>query len=66
MESDKILLYGAIGIAAYAAYNLFQGSQEQRFYVPGQGYVPVSQLPGLGYVNVNGKCHLNEIWRLNE
>ena len=57
MENDKIILYGALAIGAYAAFNLYKAGQEQKFYVPGQGYVPVSQLPGLGYVNIDGKWY---------
>lgn len=51
---NKMLL---LGVVALGFYMMSDSSKEQRYYVPGTGYVPESQLPSLGYVNVGGKWY---------
>jgi hypothetical protein len=54
MDNKTILIIAALG----AAYFLMNGTAtEQRYFVPNRGYVPESQLPGLGYVKINGQWY---------
>jgi len=53
---NKTLLIGAVLFGAFYLTSS-GGSSEKRYMVPGTGYVPESQLPSYGYVNVNGKWY---------
>jgi hypothetical protein len=52
---NKTLIIGAVLLGAF--YLSSGGQKEQRYMVPGVGYVPESQLPSYGYVNVGGKWY---------
>lgn len=54
MDNKTLLIIAALG-AAY--YMMNSTTTEQRFFVPGRGYTPESQLPGLGYVKINGQWY---------
>jgi hypothetical protein len=56
METKNILLIAAVGLGAFALYNMYGGG-EPKFFVPGFGYVPESQLPSMGYRNIGGQWY---------
>lgn len=57
METNQLILLAALGLGGFALYRIYQQPDEPRFYVPGVGYVPVSELPTYGYQNVGGNWY---------
>lgn len=54
--NNKILIGGAALLAFYM-FSTMNKTGEKKYYVPGTGYVPESQLASLGYVNVGGQWY---------
>lgn len=52
---NKMLMLAAVVLIG--GFMMGGSSAEKRYYVPGTGYVPESQLPQMGYVNIGGQWY---------
>jgi len=55
METKNLILIAAVGLGAFAAYSFL--SKNNKYYVPGVGYVNITELPNYGYRNIGGKWY---------
>ena len=53
MDRTTILVIGGLALVWMA----MRGTNEPKYFVPGVGAVPVSQLPSYGYQYVNGNWY---------
>lgn len=57
MDNKTLLLLAAAGLVAFVFLGKNGSSGENKYYVPGTGYVNESQLPSYGYTKLDGQWY---------